>query len=225
MTSSTRFFRWVWRVNAILILVAAGAIVFGVAALFVTEVGARSAWRGEATTGPVVVSDGGGPDLVLRRAGVVEGTDVMRAELVVYLPGAGFSSGGNTEVRNILFVGAGESTARWLLPDHGHVIAEQQDVHSPDEEPRKNRTVATVVLVKKQGTAMETVEGRLLLFDPSGRNIVEVANGVRTMHAAAISDDEVTVLFERDRRLHLARFTPVSLARLHEQAIDVPQLK
>jgi hypothetical protein len=65
----------------------------------------------------------------------------------------------------------------------------------------------------------------LLLFDPSGRSIVEVADGVRTMHAATLSVGEVAVLFERDRRLVLVTFAPDSLTKNREQQMDVPQLK
>jgi hypothetical protein len=224
MSKSAKFFRWVWRVDAILILIAAGAIAFGVGTLLVTELGARSAWRHEATAGPVVAG-GEGEDLVLGRASVIEGTNIMRAELVVYRSGAGFSSGGYSETRNILFITPGEQATRWLLPDHDHVISETHDVVQHEEPPKASKTLATAVLVKKRGPALQTVGGRLMLFNPSGTNIVEIADGVRTMHAATLSGGEIAVLFERDRRLSLATFDPQSLAKHHEQQMDVPQLK
>jgi hypothetical protein len=93
-----------------------------------------------------------------------------------------------------------------------------------EEPPGTSRTVATLALVKEPGPAPEAAKGRLLLFDPSGRKIVEVADGVRTMHAATLSGGDVTVLFERDRRLFLVTFAPESLAKRHEQQLDVPQL-
>jgi hypothetical protein len=206
------------------ILIAAGAIAFGVGTLLVTELGARSAWRHEATAGPVVAA-GEGEDLVLGRASVVEGTNIMRAHLVVYRASAGFSSGGYSETRNILFITPGEATTRWLLPDHNHVISEHQDVTLHQEQPRGDKTLATAVLVKNRGAALDTAGGRLLLFNPSGTNIVEVADGVRTMHAATLSGGEVTVLFERDRQLSLATFDQQSLTKHHEQQMAVPQLK
>jgi hypothetical protein len=156
---------------------------------------------------------------------VVEGTNILRADLVVYRPGAGFSSGGYSETRNILFIAPGETAARWLLADHQHVITDTQDVVRHEEQPKANRAVATAVLVKKRGPTPETVGGRLLLFDPAGRNIVEVADGVRTMHAATLSGGEVAVLFERDRRLFLVTFAPDSLVKHREQQMEVPQLK
>ena len=225
MSKSARFFRWVWRLNAILIFVAAGAITFGVGVLLVTELGARSAWRQEATAGPVVAAGGDDSNLVLGRASVVQGTTMMRAELVVYRSGKGFSSGGYSEIRNILFIEPGDTTARWLLSDHDHVIAENSDVVKHEDEPKTSSTVATAVLVKKRGLDLEAAGGRLLLFDPSGKSVVEVADGVRTVHAATLLDDDVAVLFERDRRLVLVTFDSKSLAKRREQQMEVPQLK
>ena len=225
MSKSAKFFRWVWRLDAILIFVAAGAITFGVGTLLVTELGARSAWRHDATAGPVVAAGESNSALVLGRASVVQGSDMMRAELGVYRPGAGFSSGGYTETRNILFIEPGDTVARWLLPDHDHVITESSDVMKHQDQPKTTSTVATVVLVKNRGPALESAAGRLLLFGPSGKAIVEVADGVRTMHAAALTRGNLAVLFERDRRLFLASFDPESLAKRHEQQMEVPQLK
>jgi hypothetical protein len=150
---------------------------------------------------------------------------MMRAELVVYRSGAGFSSGGYSEIRNILFVEPGETAARWLLSDHDHVIAENSDVVKHEDEPKTSSTVATAVLVKKRNPDLEATDGRLLLFDPSGRTVVEVADGVRRMHAATLLRDDVAVLFERDRRLVLVTFDPKSLAKRREQQMEVPQLK
>ncbi len=45
MRKSAKFFRWVWRADAILIFIAAGAVAFGVGVLLINELGARSAWR------------------------------------------------------------------------------------------------------------------------------------------------------------------------------------
>ncbi len=225
MSKSGRFFRWVWRLNAILIFVAAGAITFGVGVLLVTELGARSAWRHEATAGPVVAAGEGDSSLVLGRASVVQGSNMMRAELVVYRAGAGFSSGGYSEIRNILFIEPGDTAARWLLSDHDHVIAENSDVVKHEDEPKTSSTVATAVLVKKRGPDPEAADGRLLLFDPSGKSVVEVADDVRTLHAATLLHDDVAVLFERNRRLVLVTFDPKSLAKRREQQMEVPQLK
>jgi hypothetical protein len=227
MANSGRFFRRIWRVNAILILVAAGAIVLGVVTLLIAEFGAGTARREAAATGPVVGGAEGGRNLVLNRAAVVAGTNVMRADLVVRRGGEGFSSGGYDETRNVLFVEPGEKAARWLLPDHDHVIAETYDVVRPREDERSGggATVATVVLVKQRAAPFETVRGRLLLCDPSGRHVVEVSASVRTVHATTLSGTDLNILYERDRNLVLTTFDAASLDKRREQQVDVPQLK
>ena len=146
----------------------------------------------------------------------------MRAELVAHRAGAGFSSGGSSETRNILFITPGDATGRWLLPDHRHVIAETSDVLA-HVAPADTRTVATVALVKTPGS--DAGGGRLLLFDPSGKHVVEVAQSVRTLHEATMSTGDLRVLFERDRDLFLASFDPESLAKRDEQRIQIPQLE
>jgi hypothetical protein len=225
MSKAQRFFRYLWRVNAVLILVAAGAIAFAVGTLLVAEFGARSARRRVADAGPLVAGSESDPRLVLGSASVVAGTEFMRAELVLHRGGAGFSSGGYAEIRNVLFIEPGEKAGRWLLPDDDHVIAESFDLVTNEDDPKTKRTVATVALVKPSTGTPEAATGKLLLFDPSGRSVVEVADGVRESHVALLSGRELTILYERERRLILATFEPGSLTKRGEHTIDVPPLK
>jgi hypothetical protein len=88
-----------------------------------------------------------------------------------------------------------------------------------------NGTIATAVLVKPAGGDQQTAKGRLLLFGPSGKPLVEVADGVRALHVAAVSGDTITVLFERDRQLVVASFATGSLVRRQEQSMAIPALK
>lgn len=224
MSRSTTFFRRVWRVNAVLILVAAAVLALGAGAFVLNEFAPRAAWRHEPAAGPLGATSKG-EDLVLGRDWAVDGTGTMRAELVARQSGKGISSGGYGETRNILFIAPGEPAARWLLPDHDHVIAETHDVVQQEEQPTRSRTLATAVVVKKREAEPDAVGGRLILFNPSGTSIVDVADGVRTVHTAALSDGEIVVLFERDHRLWLAALDPQSLVKRREQLIDVPVLK
>ncbi len=148
----------------------------------------------------------------------------MRANLSFNRGGAGFSSGSYTETRNILFIEPGQKTARWLLPDNDHIITDSSDI-TENSDSKAKRLIATAVLVKSPASSPETTVGKLLLFDPSGRKIVEVASTVREVHLASLSAGDLTILYERDRRLVLATFDPASLAKRAEQVIDVPQPK
>ena len=216
MGKSQKLFRYLWRINAVLILVAAGAITFGVGALVVTEFGARSARSRDADAGVPVAADSK-IKLSLGNASAVPGTNVLRANLSLERGGAGFSSGGYTETRNILFIEPGQKAARWLLPDNDHLIAHSSDIPERsgiDEDKAGNarNMIATAVLVKTAIGGSEPSTGKLLLFDPSGRKIVEVADGVREIHNASLYSGELTILYERNRRLVLAAFDPASLS-------------
>ncbi len=103
MTKFQKLFRYLWRINAVLILVATGAITFGVGALVTSEFGARSARSREVDAGVPVAADSN-VKFSLGNASAVPGTNVLRAKLSLDRGGAGFSSGGYTETRNILFI-------------------------------------------------------------------------------------------------------------------------
>jgi hypothetical protein len=219
-----RAFRYLWRLNAVFVLVAAGAITFGVGALLLSQVQGRVALRREAETGPLPAAVGD-PRLFLGQASLVQGTMVMRADLLLHQEGGGFSSSGYAETRNVLFVDPTETDARWLLPDDKHVIVEHSDVIKKEPDNQAGRTVATVALVKAVDVDRQTGKGRLLLFGPSGRPLTEVADGVRAMHVAQLSGDQITVLYERDRQLVVAMFDVATLGKRREQVLSVPVLK
>ena len=227
MSRSAKFFRYLWRVNALLIAVAAGAIAFGVATLLAAEWDTRTARRREAAAGPLAGSIESTEDLVLQRAQPVPGTDIIRADLIGPEEGAGLSSsGGYSQTRNTLFIEPGVKEARWLLPDDDHVIVRAADVAIEAEAGKESRTIATTVLVKARGGNRETATGKLLLFDPGARRVVEVADGVRELHAATLAgDNTVRLLYERERRLVLATFLVSALTKRSEEVLAVPTLK
>jgi hypothetical protein len=173
--------------------------------------------------GVLVVQPGSKEKLSLGHAELIPGSTVLRADLFVGHD-TGFSGGKGFEIRNILFIDPSEKTARWLLPDNDHVVAQTTDI-ADDRELRSKRTVATAVFVKARGDERAIAPGQLLLVDGVGRKIVEVANDVRDVHIATLDAGEVIILFERNRRLVLATFEPTSLVKKREQEIEIPQLK
>ena len=223
MGKSQKLFRYLWRINAVLILLAAGAVTFGIGGLLVQEFGFKAARNREAEAGIAVAGPNSKLDLVLSRASVVEGTQVMRAQLQRFPGEAKFSSGYNSETRNILFIEPGQKAAHWLLPDNDHIVVDSSDI--TDLRENQKRVMVTAVLVKSAAESPESALGRLLLFDPPGKKIVEVADHTRTIQVASIKGGELSILYERDKRLFLDVFDPQSLAKLREQEIEVPQLK
>jgi hypothetical protein len=224
MGKSQTFFRYIWRLNAVLILFAAGAVTLGVGGLLVQEFGYKTARNREADAGIAVAGPNAKSDLVLGRASVVEGTQVMRAELQRFQGEVKYSSGYNSETRNILFIEPGRKVAHWLLPDNDHIVVDSSDI-TDEREAHEKRTVVTAVLVKPANESPERTVGKLILFDPPGKRIVEVADHVRTIQVASINGGELSILYERDKRLFLDVFDPQSVAKLREQEIEVPKLK
>jgi hypothetical protein len=204
-------------------MVAAGAITFGVGAVLVAQFGASSARSREAEVGPLQRSQTADPRLFLGQASTVAGSRVMRAELLLHEYGGGFSSGGYSETRNILFIDPVADAPRWLLPDDDHVITEHSDVMAPEHDDTAKRLVCTVALVKAREGDRQVSTGRLLLFGPAGMPLVEVAVGVRALHLASLSGEQVTVLYERDRQLFVATFD-TALVKQNEQMMTVPPL-
>lgn len=224
MSGSQKVFRYVWRINAILIMVTAGSITLGAGALLVAQFGASSARTREAEDGPLQRSHTADPRLFLGQASTVAGSRVMRADLLLHEYGGGYSSGRYSETRNILFIDPAADSPRWLLPDDDHVITEQSDVVAPEHGDTPRRLVCTVALVKARDGDRQVSTGRLLLFGPAGVPLVEVAAGVRALHLASLSGEQVTALYERDRRLFVATFD-TALVKKNEQVMTVPSLE
>ena len=222
MTKTNKLFRLIWRVNAILILVATAAVALGAAAIVWMESTANTT-----TSPPVVGVQDSGKRLSLSQMTHVAGSNVIRQELVERDASAAFSSsGGYGQTRNFLFVDTKAGAARWLLPDDDHVVTEHSDVETRRQAREPALVVGTFALVKESGPDVEASGGKLLLFDPTGLNVHEVSAGVRDLQAATIDQDGMlAVLFERDRKYVLAFFDPVSLEKKHEQELGVPVLK
>jgi hypothetical protein len=227
MSRTRRFFRALWRINAILILVAAAGVSFAVISFLVSQLDWSSARRREAAAAPQVGESQAGERLFLGRVSVVPGTTVLRGELQVHRSGSGFSSGsgGYLEVRNLLFVKDRATEGHWLLPDNDHAITEREDVGSESHDRGRQVPVATVVLVKPAHQDFTVSDGELLLLDPSGDRVQTVATGVRDLHTAAVQDTGLLLLFERNRKYVLAVFDVPSLTKKEERELDVPPLK
>jgi hypothetical protein len=228
MSKVQKLFRYVWRVNALLILVAAAGVSFAVVTLLWSEFGGSAARSRVFEAAPQLGSADSGERLFLAQVAVVEGTTILRGELVAQRSGSGFSSGsgGYSETRNILFVDNQSHPARWLLPDDDHVITTHPDVTTRAQDGRTAHPLASLALVKPAHADLEAADGTLLLFDPTGRNIQTIADGVRELHSAVLdAEGRITLLFERRRKYVLASFDAASLEKKEEHEVTVPALK
>jgi hypothetical protein len=227
VTKPQKFFRLLWRINAVLILIAMGAIAFGAIVLIVQETAHRARTNRDTAAPSAIGADDSELNLQMGRTSLVPGTGVLRTDLTLRRESDKFSSGGGSETRNILFIDPNEKKGRWLLPDNKHILGEISDIteRSTDAECESGRPIATAVVVKDSNDSETTGKGKLLLFDPTGKKVIEVANDVSEIHLASLTGNEVVILYERNSRLVRTAFSRDSLVKQTELEIDLPKIK
>jgi hypothetical protein len=134
---------------------------------------------------------------------------------------SGFSCGYG-EVRNILFLDPADKAGHWLLPDSQHFFAASLELSTPEAK----HTLGTVALVKEAGHESDVSTGKLLLFDPVGRIVEPLADGVRQLNVASVAPSgDFVVLYERSRQFVIAVVDGRTFKSKQQQAFDIPTLK
>src|SRR2546426_2602410 len=187
---TARFFRYLWRTNAILIFCASAGVGLLATSLMLSELGCNAQRRRAIQAAPPVVSDAK-ENLYLGPVRAVEGEDVLRGELLAPRDGLVIgSSGYSADTRNVLYLDARSTEARWLLPDSSGVISEDEIVWAEAGGTKPRHQVAGLALVKRVGHDLQVSEGTLLIFDATGRHVTKIADGVRTLNHASLLDHE-----------------------------------
>jgi hypothetical protein len=221
-----RLFRYVWRINAILIFFASAGIGLFAATLMFSELGCNARRRRAIEAAPPVVADTK-ENLYLGPMRVVEGEEVLRGELLAPRDGLAIGSGGySADTRNVLYLDARSTEARWLLPDSSGVISEDEIVWAESEGTKRRHQVAGLVLVKRAGHDLQVAEGTLLIFDATGRHVTKIADGVRALnHASLLDHENILVVYESSRRYVRAIINAQSLEVRSTHEVSVPELR
>jgi hypothetical protein len=224
---ASRFFRYVWRVNALLVLALAAAVLAMISSSFVSNL-FRKHDRRDTPAVQAVVEDASDAPLKLGPPRAIAGTRILRADLVRTRPGkSSYGSGSHrSETHNVLFIDPMSSESHWLLNTHRNLIAYTEDISpfAPDAKGERP-PLATLVLVK-QPAESEAETGELLLFDRSGTQVAAIGDKVRRVHATlAVSAAEFVVVFERGGKYHIARFEAPTRRRIGESEIKLPALR
>jgi len=159
-----------------------------------------------------------GAKLTLRGFQEVKDFDVFTANLAD--DSGSFSSGYRT--RNVLFVESSGAT-RWLLADNDHAVMEYRvsgPVASRFEEPPIVAVVALATPIDK-----DVKVGDLYLYDPPGRQVKLIAEGVRAVQGAALTSGGIAILYERPTGYVLAHYDAKALTRIREVDVAVPEIK
>ena len=224
MSRSQKFFRVLWRINAVLILVAASAIVITLIVVIVQESALRSAnQKAEKVEQPVQESVDG-ESLQLEDAKVMGESGVVRIDLISTTEPSGIGSKGvNRQTRNILFIEPDKPSGHWLLADNKHEISESSEVYKrPVSED--SDVLATAVIVRAADDD-QSAAGRMLLFNRTGSEVVEVAKDATKIEVSALVGEDLVVIYDRKSKLVRATFDPASLSKRSEREVAVPILK
>ncbi len=221
MSKSQKVFRYLWRINAIVIFIAATLIAVGVGFLLIEELGRGARHIGERVI-PGKDSDQERLPSLGEFSEVTGNKGTLRAELRIQYETGKFSSGEHVETRNMLFIAPGDKTARWLLPDNGHVISKDDDIL---ESPLSNaaRTVATAALVRSESS--DDTTARLILFDPPGRRVLDISEKASEIYSSWSSESKITIVFARNQRVVRVTVDAASFKKVQEDEIEVPIMR
>ena len=205
-----QFFRTVWRLNGVLILLAlllaAGAAVVGLVASLVFRVGDSS------TDAPAAAVEGKAR-LEFGTMEEVSGTPYVILPLVRREAGKGFSSGDTSETRNLLFYDTSTGATRWLRPGHGGIVLEHQFLSG--RRPRGDedgREPAPVRWIRYELADLDTdgdgeVTGRdavrVAVSGPGGEGLTVVLGDAAAILGYAPPRDGVLLVFFRRGGKHL----------------------
>jgi len=222
--SWSKVFRVVWRVNAVGIFLVVVLAVVGLSAALLSEL-FRSSHRAQAAAPEVAPHEAGKPELRLGTFVAVEGTSVVRAELVEMGEGSFSLKGSRTTTRNILFVDTSDGKSWWLLPNSDSVIANEQEVSITGNGIEAS--LGKLYSIDSEG-AGKTPKADLLFSDPKGTRLVTVAKGgVELDGVFTMSREEVRVVYRDQTGYHLAVVNPAEakLIRDSKWAIIFPPRK
>jgi len=220
-----RFFRYVWRINAVAILLIVAAALVGISWAVVSDIARHLSRQKTPAAQPIAQEDSEAP-LKLGPPRTVAGTKILRAELTRTRPESSYGSSGDSETHNILFVDPATGASSWLLKSHKNIVVHSEDIHAAGGSKEEPPLLASIVLVKPPAGNDEDGIGELFLFDASGAQVSSIGDKVRSVHAAwAVSASEFIVVFERGGKYHLARFDSTTRRKLSEAEIKVPAIR
>ena len=220
-----RFFRYLWRANAVVIFAAACAVLLLMGPLFLR--GILLDLRHPQDSGVPVVHqpEPGQRPLTLGAFSLVDGTNTARAELSVTRSEIGFGSSGEySETRNILWVDLNNGAARWLLPNHKQVVTYHADV-APTTQSGTSFPVAGLFLFKPSGSATDLAAGQLVVVSPNGERQQQIASGVQKVESWILKGSlELVVIYRGSDRYRLAAIDANTLKKRYDADLRLPSV-
>jgi hypothetical protein len=224
-----RLFRWIWRADAVLLLLVA---IFFVVTMSVALVAMLVEMHRDARRTTVVkVAD---QEIDRKKATFgdfepVAGTSVLRASLADERD-AGLSSSGQAAVRNYLFYDPTDGSSRWLLPGNKNLVVATREM--PEESTCGTRKQPVAGVVYQLVEADSNGDGKLSESDvkvvavstPSGLRLTRVLGAVEEVKGTSwTADNRILVLYTAASTLKAALIDGTSFAVLRNEPITPQQ--
>lgn len=229
--SENRFFRYVWRFNALAIAVA--TTICGLLGLYAGfSIFGETRPSRPANFVKADVQDKVSEEYWLGTPGVTPGTSFVRIPLFrgpqSYGPSSlRLKSGGARSVVDLLFLNIANNESRWLFNGVGQLIVEERSLFNklrefPDQPRTAVGVIYTVVEKDSNGDSRLTEEDAVSLatsaVDGSGyRKLIE---GIDQLHSVQqVSDDKVLVLYQKGQQIISELYSVPAMAPLSQVGI------
>lgn len=227
--TARRFFRLLWRFNALVVAGAGLAVIAGSMILTVVI------YLSERRADPVVRADRPPPvsqKLVFGNFGPVAGTSTVIVPLEQEASSRGFvSSGGTSSVtRNLLFIDLSSGEQRWLIEGSNALIPHYRLVERDVARGKDAEVIAILIEVVKSDTDGDgrlSDEDRLTVAfaKPDGTGYTEALMDIDRLLGNRQMGDELLVGFERDGMAQLSTIRLTDFRVVATHTIRKPALK
>ena len=221
---AAKFFRYLWRVNAIVIFLAAAALTVGT--LYVLFDSFAGSSRRAEPQPPTVVKERD-KELKLGTLTAVAGTTVLQANLATSggkgIGSMGSSDYGAGDVRNVLTLDTMTGGAKWMFPTHAQVIVSR----TLEREGRTNNDLLPILdvrFVKAIRDEQTDTDGRLVISDPAATRVVTIAEHINRIEDVTLVNDNALIVCQRADHYVLITVDPKTLAKTNERDVVIPKI-
>lgn len=227
--SESRFFRFVWRFNALAI--AGAAIVCILLGLYAAATIFKEETRSRRVTNVVNVGekDNVSEEFALGSATIIAGTPYVRVPLyrAQSYSALYYSKRSEQNAVNFLFLNISTNESRWLFERTGQLMIDSQVLYSklrisPDE-PRTGVGVVHVVVERdSNGDSRLTDKDAVSLAASAvdGANYRKLIEGIERLYSVQqIADDKVLVLYQKNQKTVSELYSVPSMERLSQASI------
>lgn len=199
--NTTKLFRAVWRVNALLILLV-GMLAFGVLAFASYEI-YKEKFRRRAVSEVVNVEPNVRVSSEWTLGGFerVDGTDYLMAPAYsTQSYQVSYYEKGSSSVRNYLFVNAADKTSRWLVPNNNYLFLAAEKLIQTDDAGKTNAAkwmkYELVKLDTNKDKRMTSEDHKTIAVSGvTGEGYTELIQGVDRMLGSKLRDESTLLIF------------------------------